>query len=199
MNSLFENELDARYWNQRWKTGQTGWDMGYASPPITAYLSGYKNKEAAILIPGCGNAYEAAWMVSNGFTDITLVDIAQEAVEKLKQRFKHRTEIKIFCEDFFSHQGTYDLIVEQTFFCAQVLDRRREYVAQMASLLKADGKVAGVLFGVQFENPGPPFGGNILEYETLFDTHFSIVRLEPCTNSIPERAGTELIFEFERN
>ena len=91
------------------------------------------------------------------------------------------------------------ITTKQTFFCAQVLDRRREYVAQMASLLKADGKVAGVLFGVQFENPGTPFGGNILEYETLFDTHFSIVRLEPCTNSIPERAGTELIFEFERN
>ena len=34
-NKVYDNELDASFWNERWITGQTGWDIGYASPPVT--------------------------------------------------------------------------------------------------------------------------------------------------------------------
>ena len=98
----FENELDASFWNQRWISGQTGWDIGYASPPLVKFMEGYPNKDAAILSPGCGNAYEAAHFADNGFSNITLVDISEEAVSRLREKFKHTPQIKIHCEDFFS-------------------------------------------------------------------------------------------------
>ncbi|MFN6038632.1 MAG: methyltransferase domain-containing protein, partial [Bacteroidota bacterium] len=113
-----DNPIDQKYWNERWEKSETGWDVGYASPAITEYLKQYSNKNAAILIPGCGNAYEAAFLVENGFTDITLIDIAPKAVEMLKKNFTNNPQVKIICEDFFLHEGKYDLIVEQTFFCA---------------------------------------------------------------------------------
>jgi SAM-dependent methyltransferase len=194
----FENELDASFWNQRWHTGQTGWDIGYASPPITQYLEHYTNKNAAILIPGCGNAYEAEYLATNGFTNVTLVDIAEEAVARLAEKFKNTPQVKVLCEDFFHHQGQYDLIIEQTFFCAQVLERRKEYVQKMASLLRENGLLMGVLFGVHFEKQGPPFGGNKETYEVLFRSYFQIEKLATCYNSIHPRAGTELFFVFKK-
>jgi len=61
------NELTAEFWDERWKSGQIGWDIGYASPPLVTYMDQYVNKNAAILIPGCGNAYEAEYLSQKGF------------------------------------------------------------------------------------------------------------------------------------
>lgn len=189
-------ELGVAFWNNRWQSGLTGWDIGHASPPITEYLKQYKNKNAAILIPGCGNAYEAAYMVDNGFTNITLVDISDVAVAMLKEKFSGLQQVRVLCEDFFIHRGNYDLILEQTFFCAQVLDKRAAYVQKMHELLKENGRLAGVLFGVNFGPSGPPFGGDASEYKILFEPFFHIKKLEPCYNSIHPRDGAELFINL---
>lgn len=190
------NELDANFWNLRWQTGRTGWDVGYASPPITGYMAQYADKHAAILIPGCGNAYEAQHLVAQGFTNITLLDIAPEAVARLQEKFKAAPQVKVLLGDFFQHQGRYDLILEQTFFCALVLERRADYVRKMSELLKENGRLAGVLFGVDLGPDGPPFGGSKEEYEASFSPYFHIKTMAPCYNSIPPRAGSELFIEL---
>ncbi|HUM98223.1 MAG TPA: methyltransferase domain-containing protein [Chitinophagaceae bacterium] len=189
-----DKELDVAFWNNRWATGQTGWDIGYASPAITTYLQQYENKNAAILIPGCGNAHEAEFLISNGFTNITLIDIAFEAVSILREKFKTQPQVKIICDDFFNHQGKYDLIIEQTFFCALSLEKRAAYVQHMASLLNNNGKLIGLLFSCYFEKDGPPFGGTKSDYQNLFEPHFKLITMEPCYNSIPPRNGNELFF-----
>jgi SAM-dependent methyltransferase len=187
--------LDQTYWNTRWEKGDTGWDIGYAAPAITEYMSKYPNKHAEILIPGCGNAYEAEWLATHGFTNITLIDIAPKAVARLKEKFQKIAEVKVLCEDFFQHQAKYDLIIEQTFFCAIPPVKRKEYVEKAASLLKPHGKIVGVLFGKSFDQPGPPFGGGAYEYKLLFEPLFVIHKMESCYNSIPPRAGTELFMD----
>lgn len=192
----YPNELGETFWNLRWQTGQTGWDVGYATPPITEYVNQYPDKNAAVLIPGCGNAYEAAYLLSKGFTDITLLDIAPEAVARLQQKFDGSPAIKVLNGDFFEHQGQYDLILEQTFFCSLVLERRQDYVLKMSELLKPEGRLAGVLFDVDFGKTGPPFGGSRDAYAALFQPYFNIKKLAPCYNSIPPRAGSELFFEL---
>ena len=186
------NELNADFWNHRWKSGLTGWDIGYASPPLVEYMSQYEDKSVSILIPGCGNSYEAENLLSKGFDDITLIDISEELTNRLRERFKKAPQIKVIYEDFFNHVGQYDLILEQTFFCAQILERREEYVRHIASLLKRGGRLVGVLFNVDFGKEGPPFGGDENEYRKLFSDLFDIRVMSPCYNSIPPRAGSEL-------
>ncbi len=186
------NELNADFWNHRWKSGLTGWDIGYASPPLVEYMSQYEDKSVSILIPGCGNSYEAENLLSKGFDDITLIDISEELTNRLRERFKKAPQIKVIYEDFFNHVGQYDLILEQTFFCAQILERREEYVSHVASLLKRGGRLVGVLFNVDFGKEGPPFGGDENEYRKLFSGLFDIRVMSPCYNSIPPRAGSEL-------
>lgn len=186
------NELNADFWNHRWKSGLTGWDIGYASPPLVEYMSQYEDKSVSILIPGCGNSYEAENLLSKGFDNITLIDISEELTNRLRERFKKTPQVKVIYEDFFNHVGQYDLILEQTFFCAQILERREEYVRHVASLLKKGGRLVGVLFNVDFGKEGPPFGGDENEYRKLFSGLFDIRVMSPCYNSIPPRAGSEL-------
>ena len=156
----------------------------------------YPHKNASILIPGCGNAYEAMSLVEMGFQQIVLLDISEQAVSRLGERFGAMPEVKLVCDDFFTHKGAYDLIIEQTFFCALDPSLRSAYVRKADSLLKEGGRLMGLLFDRDFEAAGPPFGGHKEEYLTLFSPHFHIHKMDPCYNSIPPRAGYELFINL---
>lgn len=182
-------QLGDEYWSGRYREGSTRWDLGGPSGPLQAFLKGWSNKEVELLIPGCGNAYEAAWALSAGFTHITLLDISALLVQQLRERFAGQP-VQIIHGDFFNHSGTYGLILEQTFFCALDPLLRSRYVQKMHSLLTPGGTLAGVLFNKEFEG-GPPFGGSEEEYRHLFSPYFVIEKMEPCYNSIAPRAGTE--------
>ena len=188
-------ELNDNYWSNRYLQNQTGWDMKQPSPPLVEYINNISNKQTSILIPGCGNAYEAEYLLQHGFTNVTLIDISKTLVDSLKEKFNGKS-IRIIHDDFFNHFEKYDLMIEQTFFCAIDPQLRNEYAKHAASILKAGGKIAGVLFNKTFEQEGPPFGGNKTEYENLFQPYFTIEKMEPCNNSILPRAGTELFFEL---
>lgn len=189
--------LDEDFWNERYKTDQTGWDMNRVSPPLKSYIDTLKDKSIKILIPGCGNAYEAEYLLDNGFENVTLVDISSALISKLKEKFREKP-IRIIHQNFFEHSGQYDLILEQTFFCALDLFFRKRYVQKCFELLTDKGKIAGLLFDKDFGADHPPFGGNRDEYKKLFRSLFNIIQLDPCENSIKPRLGIELFFEFEK-
>lgn len=192
-----EKLLDQEYWDKQYLCNATGWDLGEVSPPIKEYIDTLENKNSSILIPGCGNSYEAEYLLSKGFTNITLIDIAPTLVENLRNKFKKNPNVKIVLGDFFEHQGEYDLIIEQTFFCALPPTMREEYGLKMHQLLAQKGKLMGLLFDKTFEG-GPPFGGSKGEYEQLFKNYFDFITMEPCHNSIPPRANSELFIEFQK-
>lgn len=151
-------ENSKEFWNSRWETGQTGWDLGAVAPAFKAYFSDFSQKNAAILIPGCGSGHEADFLLSNGFTNITVIDIAPKAVEILNEKFKKNPNITSICGDFFQHQGSYDYLIEQTFFCAIDPSLREKYVQQTHSLLQPKGKIIAILFDRAFEG-GLPMEG----------------------------------------
>ena len=192
---MTENNLDQNFWNSRWEKGEIGWDIGSASTAISEYFLQVENKEIKILIPGCGNAHEAELLLEEGFRNITLLDIAPKACELISKRFSHH-EVEVICEDFFEHLGKYDVIIEQTFFCALDVNLRTKYVEKMHSLLNEGGKIVGLLFNKDFGNPFPPFGGSEDEYRKLFEEKFEIKTLENCYNSIKPRANTEVFINF---
>ena len=190
--------LEKSYWEDRYVNGETGWDMGIVSPPLAAYIDSLHDKNQRILIPGCGNGYEAEYLLHCGFSDITLIDLADTPVKRLQTVFKDASAIHIIQGDFFEHRGQYDIILEQTFFCAIDSALRKAYVLKMAELLTPGGKLAGVLFDKEFDKTGPPFGGRAAEYIAIFSSHFTILSMEPCKNSHPKRQSSELFFELER-
>jgi SAM-dependent methyltransferase len=193
-----DKPLDQDYWDAQYKALSTGWDLGQVSPPIKEYIDILDSKNCSILIPGCGNTYEAEYLLQEGFTNITVIDIAPTLVENIKQKFKDNSYIKIIRGDFFEHQGQYDLIIEQTFFCALPPTMRQKYVLKMHQLLVEGGILVGLLFNRSFE-VGPPFGGSKKEYEKLFHSSFGFSKMDVAPNSAAPRANSELFFELKKN
>lgn len=192
-----EYDLNSSFWENRYLQKDIGWDIGYASPPITNYLGAIKNKELKILIPGAGNSYEAEWALNNGFSNVHILDYARSAINNFKKRCTQFNESNIHIEDFFEHKGEYDLIIEQTFFCAINPSLRNNYALKMNGLLKDNGLLVGLLFDAQFA-VNPPYGGNKEEYVSIFSSLFSFLHFEKCYNSINPRDGKELFIEFRK-
>ncbi len=193
-----DRPLDAAYWEAQYEAKTTGWDLGQVSPPIQAYVDTVADKNSRILIPGCGNSYEAEYLLEHGFTNITVIDIAPTPVAVLKEKFKNNPNIQIVLGDFFEHQGNYDLIIEQTFFCALPPTLRQKYVWKMHQLLAEEGILAGLLFNRMFES-GPPFGGSKEEYQKLFAAAFDFIKMDLSENSIAPRANSELFINLKKN
>ena len=171
--------------------------MKQVSPPLKAYIDGLTNKDLKILIPGCGNAYEAEYLLNKGFRNVTLIDLSKVITERLKEKYLDKT-ITIINQDFFEHNGKYDLILEQTFFCALHPSLRERYVEKCFDLLHEGGKLAGVLFNKRFSDTEPPFIASDEDYRNLFGEKFTSVTFENCNNSIAPRLGYELFFELEK-
>lgn len=196
--SLEQTNLGKDYWEEKWSSQKTGWDIGYSSPAIEEYILQYPTKEASILIPGCGNAYEVEFLWKVGFTNITVLDISARAVQILRDKYQDKKGVTVINEDFFNHHGKYDLVIEQTFFCALHPDLRPQYVQKMHELLTEGGRIIGVLFNRNFEKDGPPFGGSVSEYQSIFSKHFHLKKMEECYNSIPARKGNEVFINLKK-
>ncbi|GAB5564908.1 MAG: methyltransferase domain-containing protein [Winogradskyella sp.] len=190
--------LDSDYWEKRYQNNQTGWDIGEPSTPIKTYVDQLKDKNIKILIPGGGNSYEAEYLWNKGFKNIFVADIALSPLKNLKQRVEDFPDSQLLHSDFFKLDNKFDLIIEQTFFCALNPDLRMQYTEHMLKLLKPHGKLVGLFFDFELTSEGPPFGGSIEKYQNLFEDDFRIKTLEKSRNSIKTREGKELFFIFEK-
>lgn len=189
--------LSAGYWSNRYTDKKTGWDIGMASTPIKEYIDQLENKDLKILIPGCGFGYEGEYLFKNGFSNVNLLDFSLEPLISFKDRNPDFPESQLHIGDFFEHQGNYDLILEQTLFCAIDPALRMKYAEHISELLKPGGKLVGLLFNREFEG-GPPFGGNKEEYEIYFNPFFTSVKMDDCYNSIESRKGNELFIRMTK-
>jgi thiopurine S-methyltransferase len=186
-----ESILNENYWDQRYQNNETGWDIGTISTPLKDYIDQLKDKSIKILIPGCGNAHEAEYLYNSGFTNVYVIDLSKIPLDNFSSRVPEFPKSHLIQGYLFDYTGQFDLILEQTIFCAIEPKLRNAYAKKAAELLTQNGKLTGVLFNREFVG-GPPFGGNIDEYKNCFSLYFSNVSVEPCYNSITPRKGSEV-------
>jgi thiopurine S-methyltransferase len=191
--------LDEQFWDDRYKSENTGWDIGSISTPLEEYFKQLENKNLSILIPGGGNSYEAEYLFKKGFKNVFVVDLSETAFSNLLKRIPDFPKKNLIHSNFFDLEKTFDLIIEQTFFCAIHPKLRPQYAKKMNFLLKQRGKLVGLLFCVPLNEDQPPFGGNKEEYIPYFKTYFNIDIMEPAYNSIKSRMGNELFIKFIKN
>lgn len=190
--------LTSDYWNNRYIQKETGWDIGYISTPIKEYIDQLKDKSIKILIPGCGNAHEAEYLTQNGFTNVYLVDFSRTALDNFHKRVPNFNQNHLICNNFFNLNDKFDLILEQTFFCAINPNLRLKYAEQMADLLNENGKLVGLLFNEELNTDKPPFGGNKDEYIKYFTPYFDIEIMDKSYNSIDPRKDRELFIKMKK-
>jgi len=192
------NRFTAEYWQERYDAQQTGWDAGAPTMPFVAFFDTLQDKNIRILIPGCGRAYEGELLWNMGFKNVWLIDLAAAAKDEFMNRVPSFPAQQFLVEGFFGHIGTYDLILEQTFFCALEPALRSQYALKTHELLLTGGSLVGLLFTFPLSEQGPPFGGSLEEYKGYFGDLFNIKIMEPCRNSIKPRQGNELFIHLQK-
>jgi len=193
-----KNDLNQSYWEHRYQSNEIGWNIGYPSTPLKTYIDQLEDTSLKILIPGAGNSYEAEYLWNSDFKNTFVLDIAKQPLDNLRKRVPTFPESHLLHHDFFELEEQFDLILEQTFFCALNPSLRKKYVEKMSQLLPPGAQLAGLLFDFPLTESGPPFGGDKEAYISLFSKYFKIKTLERSINSIKERQGKELFFIFER-
>ena len=187
---------NSEYWDTKYISNKTGWDIGYIATPLKEYFNQLEDKSIKILVPGAGNAHEVEFLYNAGFKNVFLLDFSISAVENFTKRVPNFPKSNIIVEDFFLHKGNYNIIVELAFFSSINKDKRKNYAAKMFELLLTRGKLIGLLFNHEFENNYPPFGGTKEEYTILFKPYFNIKTMEIAFNSIKPRSNRELFLNL---
>lgn len=203
---MTRRDNDKDYWSGLWHEGRTRWDTGNAVPVITDYADQLTDKSIKILIPGAGNGYEAEYLHNNGFTNVHVLDIAAQPLENLKARCEDFPKDHLINQNFFEHEGHYDMVMEYLFFITLHPSIRPEYPKKIHSLLKPGGKLVGSLLNDTLVNvdkledgeEGPPFGGTKEEYVQYFEPYFDMKVYETANNSIKPRENRELFINFVR-
>lgn len=203
-----EEEPDAAFWAELYRTGDTGWDQGGPSPALVDFLKNDLGPGRAVpfrsgraLVPGCGHGHDARALAADGFEVIGL-DVVKKAVKEAARTADADglKNIRFEQADFLNLptrlRGPYDLIFENTFFCAIDPAHRDRYVETATSLLKPGGFLLGVFYNIRPET-GPPFGATRDELIDRFSPRFSLV-LDRVPRSIPRREGKELLMLWRR-
>lgn len=191
--------LSEEFWSNKYQTEATKWNAGAITEPLKAYIDTLPDKDIRILVPGVGHGHELSYLHKCGFTQVYAVDIALEPLKYIASQIPDFPEEHLIHGDFFDLEGTFDLILEQTFFCALEPNLRKDYAQKMNELLNDTGKLIGVLFNFPLDRNGlPPFGGSQQEYELLFSEYMRLIKIERCYNSIKPRANRELFIHIEK-
>ena len=190
--------LSEEFWDNQYKNEDIGWDLGEISPPLKSYFDQLSIKDLKILIPGGGNSYEAEYLHNNGFRNVYVIDLSKTALKNIEIRVPSFPTSHLIHRNFFDLEMSFDLIIEQTFFCAIDPKLRPRYTEKASDLLNKKGKIVGLLFDDTFSNDKPPFGGSKIEYLEYFLPYFNILTMEHAYNSHQKRIGSELFLKVQK-
>ena len=191
-----DNPDNVTFWDDRYRDGRDGWDIGQPAPPFVDLLASPDAPPAGpLVVLGSGRGHDALLFARHGFT-VTGIDFSPTAVADATQAARAAGVRADFLQhDIFtldeSYNGTFRYILEHTCFSAIYPRRREEYVRLVHRLLRPDGLYIALFFAHDRWG-GPPFGTNAAEIRRLFGPHFSIEKLEPPAHSISQREGEEL-------
>ena len=189
-----EKDYKCEDWQRHYEENDLGWDLGQVAPPFVKLWQEEKLPLGKVLVPGCGRGHEVVFLAENGF-DVTAIDFSSGAVTYLKNALKKRNlEGRILHQDFFSldesHEGVYDLVLEQTFFCAISPKQRRDYVLNVSRILKPGGILVGLFYHTD-EQGGPPYNTTREDIERHFSKKFEIQELDKTSLSAEQRKDKE--------
>lgn len=220
---LVPSNRDADYWNQRFNSEDTPWELSAPSKVLFEALAAlYSGKSplqgVRVLLPGCGTGSDALELAKQG-AYVVAVDWSAYACDRLQARLAslqsdgEAGRIRVLRGDFFSvSPEPVDLVCEHTFFCAINPGARQDYVSTVAAWLNPGGYLAGNFFVLPDEEAralpelsltkdgqGPPFATTVNELHSLFSNHFAIVSLRPGSFGEPHRRpGMEWVGIFRR-
>lgn len=183
-------------WNARYEEGTARWDLGKVRATVRRIAEA--EPKSRVFLPGAGYGHDAIGWGLAGHHAVA-ADFAPLAVEGARTRIEQAgvadrvtaREVDIFAlsDDLL---GSFDRIWEQTCLCAIDPSQREAYVDAMATVLRPDGQILGVLWNNGFED-GPPYDMRKDDIVPLLERRFVLVEVSDVPDS-PEHRTPEWFF-----
>ena len=186
---MAQDSSKPEFWETRYRDQIIPWDAGKVPASLLEYARKLSPR-VRILIPGCGSAYEAAYLKELGF-DVLAIDFSQAAIEVAQKSLGRFADI-VRLADFFDFDAgrPFGVIYERAFLCALPRKMWSSYVGRCAELLNPNGVIAGFYFFADTPK-GPPFGTTQAELEALMRPEFERIEDRPVADSIAVFEGKE--------
>lgn len=162
-------DRSASFWDQRYRDGLDGWELGRAAPPLEAFLRDdprAPRPAGPVLVPGCGRGHEAALLADLGHPVVAL-DFSAEAIQRGERlhgtarphlRWLRADVLDVAALDGAGvTSGSLGGVVEHTCFCALDPHLRTAYLETLTRLLAPGGWLLA-LFWCHSRPGGPPWG-----------------------------------------
>jgi hypothetical protein len=186
---LAQDSSKPEFWESRYRDRVTPWDAGKVPAALRAYAPALA-PGARILIPGCGSAYEAAFLAAQGL-EVHAIDFSPAAVAAAQKTLEGMSDIVRLGDFFeFDFRRPFDVLYERAFLCALPRRMWERYAERSAHLLKPGGVIAGFFFLAETPK-GPPFGTSGPELQALLGPRFVQLQDEAVADSIDVFAGKE--------
>lgn len=198
------------HWNKVYDS-KTPTEVSWYEPmPETSlnYITECKlDNDAAIIDIGGGDSFLAEFLLAKGFTDLTVVDISEKAIERAKKRLGERAEeIKWIVADAseFKPERQYDLWHDRAAFHFLTED---EQVQNYLQTVKRSVKPGGFLVIGTFSENGPKkcSGIEIRQYsvsqmQDLFSDDFTTMSCKNIDHTTPSGGIQNFTFcSFRKN
>ena len=135
------------YWNERFKTeDEYEWYLSYSvlRPIITKQL----DKDASILVLGCGTSPLSAELHRDGFANVVNIDYSPVVINKMKKRHPELEWRVMDAERLEFEAGRFDLVIEKAvidIFLVGIKDQWHLSAAKSEQLARVCGEVSRVL------------------------------------------------------
>jgi SAM-dependent methyltransferase len=183
------------FWNERFTQDFMPWDSRGAPAPFVAFAN--HSERCEVLIPGCGSAYEAAWLAERRWP-VTAIDFSTAALAAARLQLGEHAAVARLADFFtFVPERAPQWIYERAFLCALAPGRRAEYARRMAELLAPGGILAGFFF-LGATDKGPPFAIDEDLLDDLLAPHFDLIDDRPVADSLPAFEGRERWLTWRR-
>ena len=183
------DSLSSAFWDERFNQQFTPWDSGGVPQALRQFV-GAAPAPLVCLIPGCGSAYELAFLSDAGW-DATAIDFSPAAMAAARLVVGKWRE-RVLEADFFSFEPARPLqmIYERAFLCAMPPAMWPQVAARWAQLLAPGACLAG-FFYVDEHPKGPPFGIAREQLDALLFEHFECISDQAVSDSIAIFSGKE--------
>lgn len=186
----------AAFWDERFARAFMPWDAAGVPAALRTFAAA-EGAPRATMIPGCGAAYEAAWLDAQGWP-VRAIDFSPAAVTQAQAQLGPRAEL-VEQADFFTYTPPFvpDIVYERAFLCALPRTMWGDYARRMAELLPSGARLAGFYF-LRETQKGPPFGIAPDALDALLSGDFICEDKRLVDDSVPVFAGAEYWMVWRR-
>ncbi len=158
--------MQAEDWEAMW-SAEGGLQPGQAfdakgcEPSLLALISTGTLPKGRAFVAGCGRGYAVAALANEERT-VTGLDISESAQAAAQVHLENSGSAvwaKVVVGDFFNHKPimAYDLAFDSTFLCAIEPQRRPDWAAKYAEIIRPGGELIANVFPIGDHEGGPPF------------------------------------------